>query len=134
MCETAKLQCFVSSFSCVARICFPFPKHSAWQAFCFDFSRAFLPKGFYKYQCIHCLLLFLLLSIKVPARLKAKCKGREKLCVQFIPKGQLYHRLGTSLYSDAKVCQNKPSSTFLLLLVQKVLCSITESTRCQVKM
>lgn len=75
VCETSKLQCFVSfAFSYVARICFPFPTHSDWQVFCFDFGRAFLPNGFCQYPRMHCLLLFLLLSMEVPDRLKAKHK------------------------------------------------------------
>lgn len=101
-CETSK--CFISSFSNVARICFPVPKNSAWQAFCSVFSGAFLPNGFCKYSCMHCSIQFLLLSIEVPARLKAKCKWRRKFFAQVLLTGQLYHRLGTSLYSDADIC------------------------------
>lgn len=97
-------KCFISSFSNVARICFPVPKNSAWQAFCSVFSGAFLPNGFCKYSCMHCSIQFLLLSIEVPARLKAKCKWRREFFAQVLLTGQLYHRLGTSLYSDADIC------------------------------
>ena len=77
---------------------------TAWQAFCSVFSGAFLPNGFCKYSCMHCSIQFLLLSIEVPARLKAKCKWRRKFFAQVLLTGQLYHRLGTSLYSDADIC------------------------------
>lgn len=129
-------------FSYVAWICLPVPEHSAWQTFCFDFGMGFLPQGFYQYTLLP---LFLPLSIEVPARLKAMCKGRGKSHVHFLPKGQSYHKVGRyelvlrcrhlcHYASDrAKFCWNNPSCTSLLILVLKMLCNVTESTKCQVK-